>query len=145
MNATIHLDATDLMLATLLVLLNAGASLALHLRLHRQVLWAAARMVVQLLLVGLVLRFVFSAASPAVTLTIVVLMILAAAREVAVRPSHRLARGGNFRIGAAAAGISSVATVVLALMTAIRPQPWYDPRYAIPLMGIVLGLSLIHI
>jgi putative ABC transport system permease protein len=32
--------------------------------------------------------------------------------------------------------------VVLALMTAIRPQPWYDPRYAIPLMGIVLGSVL---
>ena len=77
MNA-IHLDATDLVLATLLVLLNAGASLMLHLRLHRQVLWAATRMVVQLLLVGLVLRFVFRAASPVATLTIVILMILAA-------------------------------------------------------------------
>jgi putative ABC transport system permease protein len=72
--------------------------------LHRQVLWAAARMVVQLLLVGLVLRFVFAAASPAATLTIVVLMILAAAREVAVRPSHRLKAARNFRIGAAAVG-----------------------------------------
>jgi putative ABC transport system permease protein len=28
---------------------------------------------------------------------------------------------------------------VLALTTAIRPSPWYDPRYAIPLAGIVLG------
>jgi energy-coupling factor transporter ATP-binding protein EcfA2 len=101
---TIHLDATDLVLATLLVLLNAGASLMLHLRLHRQVLWAATRMVVQLLLVGFVLRFVFAAASPAATLTIVFLMILAAAREVAVRPARRLQRGGNFRIGAAAVG-----------------------------------------
>jgi putative ABC transport system permease protein len=35
-----------------------------------------------------------------------------------------------------------VATVVLALMTAIQPRPWYDPRYAIPLMGIVLGSVL---
>lgn len=136
---TIHLHATDLMLATLLVLLNAGASLLLHLRLHRQVLWAAARMVVQLLLVGLVLRFVFAAASPAATLTLVILMILAAAREVAVRPSQRLQGGRNFAIGAAAVGVSSVATVVLALMTAIQPHPWYDPRYAIPLMGSVLN------
>src|SRR6185312_4464380 len=30
-------------------------------------------------------------------------------------------------------------TAILALTTAIRPQPWYDPRYAIPLAGIVLG------
>jgi putative ABC transport system permease protein len=32
--------------------------------------------------------------------------------------------------------------VVLALMTAIHPTPRYDPRYAIPLMGIVLGSVL---
>jgi len=138
----IHLDAADLALATLLVLLNAGASLLLHLRLHRQVLVAAARMVVQLLLVGLVLRVVFAAASPVATSVIIVLMVLAAAREVAVRPTRRLQGAGNFRIGAVAVGLSSVATVVLALMTAIRPQPWYDPRYAIPLMGIVLGSVL---
>ena len=26
-----------------------------------------------------------------------------------------------------------------ALLTAIRPSPWYDPRYAIPLLGMILG------
>jgi len=30
-------------------------------------------------------------------------------------------------------------TAILALTTAIRPHPWYDPRYAVPLAGIVLG------
>ena len=27
-------------------------------------------------------------------------------------------------------------------MTAVRPEPWYDARYAIPLTGIVLGAVL---
>ena len=26
-----------------------------------------------------------------------------------------------------------------ALLTAMRPDPWYDPRYAIPLLGMILG------
>jgi putative ABC transport system permease protein len=26
-----------------------------------------------------------------------------------------------------------------ALLTAIRPSPWSDPRYAIPLLGMILG------
>jgi putative ABC transport system permease protein len=138
----IHLSATDLALAALLVVLNAIASVLMRLGFHRQMLWAATRMVVQLLLVGLVLRVVFRAASPAATLAIVALMILAAAREVAVRPNRQLARGGSYGIGALVVGLSSVATVLLALMTAIRPEPWYDPRYAIPLMGIVLGSVL---
>jgi putative ABC transport system permease protein len=138
----IHLQATDLAIAASLVLLSAAASLALQLKVHRQLLWAAGRMVVQLLLVGLVLRLVFRAGSPLATVGIVLLMILAAAREVAVRPHERLRGGGNYRIGAIVVGASSVATVALALLTAIRPQPWFDPRYAIPLMGIVLGSVL---
>ena len=138
----IHLGAIDLAVAASLVLLSASASLALQLQVHRQVLWAASRMVVQLLLVGLVLRLVFRAGSPIATVGIVLLMIGAAAREVAVRPMQRLQGSANFRIGAIVVGASSVATVALALLTAIRPSPWFDPRYAIPLMGIVLGSVL---
>lgn len=99
-------------------------------------------MVIQLLLVGLVLRTVFQSQSAVLTLAIVVLMVGAAAREVAVRPKQRLRGWGNYRISAAVVAVSSVATVLLALMTAIRPDPWHDPRYAIPLMGIVLGSVL---
>ena len=141
MNA-VHLSALDVALAASLVVFDACASLALRLRLHRQLVWAALRMVAQLLLVGFVLRLVFQAASPAATLVIVALMITAAAREVAVRPASRLQGLGNYRIAALVVGLASMATVVLALLTAIRPQPWYDPRYAIPLMGIVLGSVL---
>jgi putative ABC transport system permease protein len=138
----IHLGGFDLAIAALLVLLSATASLALGLGVHRQLVWAAGRMVVQLLLVGLVLRLVFRAGSPLATTGIIVLMIAAAAREVAARPSERLRGWAMLRIGAIVVGASSVATVSVALLTAIRPSPWFDPRYAIPLMGIVLGSVL---
>ncbi|MDB5894029.1 MAG: iron export transporter permease subunit FetB [Rhodoferax sp.] len=138
----IHLGFTDLAIAGSLVLASAVASLLLNLQVHRQVLWAAARMVIQLLLVGLVLRIVFRAGSAPATVLIVLLMIGAAAREVAVRPAQRLRGWANYRIGGLVVGASSVATVCLALFTAIQPTPWYDPRYAIPLMGIVLGTVL---
>jgi putative ABC transport system permease protein len=138
----IELNPVDVAIAAMLVLLDAGISIALQLRLHRQLLWAATRMVVQLLLVGWVLRIVFALDSPAVTLGIIALMIAAAAREVAVRPVHRLRGAANYRIGTLVVGLSGMATVMFALFTAIRPTPWYDPHYAIPLMGIVLGSVL---
>jgi putative ABC transport system permease protein len=138
----IELNAADVAIAAILVLLDAGISIALRLRLHRQVLWSATRMVLQLLLVGWVLRMVFALDSPAATLGIIVLMIAAAAREVAVRPAQRLRGWANYRIGALVVALSGMATVLLALFTAIRPTPWYDPHYAIPLMGIVLGSVL---
>ncbi len=138
----VQLSIFDLVTASVLVLLDAGISIALGLRLHRQLLLAAARMVVQLMLVGFVLRAVFAMGSAPATVAVVALMIAAAAREVATRPGQRLRSGGNYRIGGIVVGVSGIATVLLALLTAIRPAPWYDPRYAIPLMGIVLGSVL---
>jgi putative ABC transport system permease protein len=138
----ISLSATDLAIAASLVLLDAAMSLAFGLRLHRQLLVASVRMVVQLLLIGFILRWLFASGSEAVTLGVIVLMIAAAAREVGARPKQRLRRWGNYRIASVVVAGASVATVVLALTTAIRPDPWHDPRYAIPLMGIVLGSVL---
>jgi putative ABC transport system permease protein len=138
----IHLGAWDLLSAALLILLDAALSLALRLGVHRQILVAAVRMVAQLLLVGLVLRQVFASASPAATAAVIVFMIAAAAREVATRPKQRLTRHLNYQISAAVVACAGFATVLLALTTAVRPTPWYEPRYAIPLMGIVLGSVL---
>jgi putative ABC transport system permease protein len=139
---TIELGMADLAVASSLIVLDAALSLALGLRLHRQLLIAAVRMVVQLLLVGMVLRWLFASGSAALTLTVALVMIAATVREVAARPRQQLRRWGNYRIAAVVVTSCSIATVLLALMTAIRPTPWHDARYAIPLLGIVLGSVL---
>lgn len=139
MNAAIQLSALDLALTSSLVVLNAGISAYLGLRMQRMMLWSAARMVVQLLLVGLVLRWVFALESPAATLAVALLMILAAAREVAMRPAHGLRGWPGVWLASASVGLSSIATVVLALLTVLQPTPWYEPQYVVPLIGIVLG------
>lgn len=138
----ILLTPEDIALSAVLLVLDGGLSVALGFGLHRQLAIASIRMVVQLLLVGLVLRWVFAWANPAVTLIVIVLMVLAAAREVAARPESRLARGGNVIVGGIAVGAATALTAILALTTAIRPHPWFDPHYAIPLAGIILGNAL---
>ncbi|WDZ95806.1 ABC transporter permease [Herbaspirillum sp. WKF16] len=140
--SVLSLSAMDLALASILIVVNGIASLALGLQVHRSLAVAAVRMMVQLLLVGVILRWILGNQSPMVTAIAVLVMIAAAAREVSSRP--RTPFQGRFGIGISAVvvGASSLLTVALALSTAIRPQPWYDPRYAIPLMGIVLGSVL---
>jgi putative ABC transport system permease protein len=135
----ILLTAPDLVIASLLIVADGVLSVALGLHLHWQLGWAATRMVVQLLLIGLVLREVFALASPALTLLVVLLMVAMAAREVAARPEQRLGRFGNYAVGATAVAFATFLTAILALTTAIRPDPWYSARYAVPLAGIVLG------
>ena len=136
---TILLSPGDLAVASSLVVFDAVLSFALHLDLHRQIAIATVRLVAQLVAVGYVLRFVFALNNPAATLGIVAIMMLVAAREVAARPERRLKRQGNYVVGATSVALATALTAVLALTTAIRPQPWYDPRYALPLTGIILG------
>ena len=114
MNTSVHLQFSDLLIAAVLVLGAAGASWMMRLQLQRQVLWASLRMVVQLLLVGYVLRLVFAQASPAITLVVVFVMIAAAAREVAVRPHQRLIQHGNYRIAGMVVSLASLSTVIFA-------------------------------
>ena len=138
----VSLSPLDLLIASSLVAFDAALSLMLGLRLHRQVLIAAARMVVQLLVVGYLLRLIFAPQNPLATLAIVVVMAGVAAREIAARPERRFRGLSGVALSAGAVTIATVATAGLALATALRPHPWYDPRYAIALVGIILGSVL---
>ena len=135
----ILLTPFDVAIAAVLIVIDGVLSVILRLGLHWQIVLATTRLVVQLVLVGFILRFVFALASPLATLAVVLVMVALAGREVAARPEQRLGRFGNFAVGGGAVLIATFLTATLALTTAIRPHPWYDAHYAIPLAGIVLG------
>jgi putative ABC transport system permease protein len=138
----IVLSPADLAIAGSLVALDASLSVALKLNLHRQLLWAGARMVVQLIAVGYLLRLIFALNNPWATLAIVVVMSAIAAREIAARPERKFKGMAGLAISGAGVALATVVTAGLALTTAIRPHPWFDPRYAISLVGIILGSVL---
>jgi putative ABC transport system permease protein len=138
----IRLDLVDLGIAALLVVVNAGLSLALGLGIERRLTLAALRMVVQLLLVGMVLEALFSAVSPVWTGAAALVMVLFAGREAVARQDRRLAGWWSYGLGTGAMLIAAGVVTVLALTTQLRPDPWYDPRYAIPLLGMVLGNTM---
>ena len=138
----IFLTPWDIVIAASLILLDAGASIVFRLALHRQIVIAAIRCTVQLLLVGFILKTVFAIDTPALTLLVILVMVTIAGREVAARPERRLVRYGNQIAGLSAVALATVVTAGIALLTAIRPHPWYEARYAIPLAGIMLGNAL---
>ncbi len=138
----IRLDYADLALASLLLLINAALSLALHLGLERRLLLSAARMVAQLALVGLVLTTLFALVSPLWTGLAALVMILFAGREIMARQERRLKGWWSYGLGTGCMMVAAGAVTVLALTTQVRPDPWYDPRYALPLLGMVLGNTM---
>lgn len=138
----IPLDSFDIALGGLLVLLSAGLSLWMDLGITRRLLIAAMRTVVQLTLMALVLKTLFSAASPGLTLLAVLVMILFAGREVSARQDRRLAGLWAYGLGTTSIFMAAVLVTVFTLTTQVRPDPWWDPRYSLPLLGMILGNTM---
>jgi putative ABC transport system permease protein len=135
----ITLNYWELAVASLLVLIDAGLSIVLGLRIHRGLLIAAIRMTVQLALVGLVLTALFAVVSPLWTGLAAVVMIFFAGQEVVQRQERRLTGWWSYGLGTICMMMASILVTTFALLTAVRPNPLYDPRYAIPLLVMILG------
>ncbi|MBG6289947.1 MULTISPECIES: ABC transporter permease [Pseudomonas] len=138
----LQLSVPELALAALLILAAAALSWALRLGLQRTLLVSAARLVVQLVLVGLFLRQVFALSSPWLTALVVAVMLGAATFEVGSRQRRRLTGFWHLGIGGGAVGIATLGIALFALAGSLRPTPWYDARHAIPLVGIILGTAM---
>ena len=138
----IPLDLLDLALAGLLVLLNGFLSLALQLGLARQLGVATLRMIVQLALIGLVLTWLFATVSPALTALAALTMVLFAGNEIRLRQARRLKGFWAYGLGTSCMLLAAGVVTVFALTTQVRPEPWYHPRFALPLLGMILGNTM---
>lgn len=138
----ISLTAWDLGLASSLVIAVALISWRLRLGNSRVMLLAAVRTTLQLLLIGLVLKILFAASNPVWIALMALVMLLAAGREVMTRQKRRFSGGWGYSLGTTSMFISSFSVTVLALIIIVEPDPWYQPRYAIPLLGMLLGNTM---
>jgi putative ABC transport system permease protein len=138
----IRLDYSDLILPALLVVISAGCSIALQLRLERQLAIAAIRMSVQLVLVGYVLTFLFAVVSPFWTAAAALVMVLFATQEIVARQKRRLQAIWTYGLGAGSMLFAAGTVTAFALLTELQPDPWYHPRYSLPLLGMILGNTM---
>jgi putative ABC transport system permease protein len=130
----------QLALSALLIVVNVVLSTALRLGLGQSLLTAALRMVVQLLLIGFVLEWLFTQDNALVILAIALVMT-AIAGIAAVNRTQRRFVGVYWHSLLSVLASSSLVTG-FAMVGIIRVQPWYDPQYLIPLLGMVLGNTL---
>ena len=138
MSGYISLTYSDLLLASIFLVLNGALSIWLHLGLERKLAVAAIRMVVQLVLVGLLLKSLFSILSPWLTLLVAAFMVLFAGREIWARQEYRLRGVWGFGLGTGAMAFAGAGITLIALTSMISADPWWTPRFALPLLGMVL-------
>lgn len=138
--APIPISVTSLIIAAGLVLVSGSVSVGFRLGLERSLAVASVRTVVQLLLVGYVLRWVFGLQNAYVVLCIAGLMLLAASRA-AVQRSSRTFRGANLSAFATLT-VTGLLTTFTVTHLILGVEPWYLPQYVIPLLGMILGNGL---
>ncbi|MDQ4146969.1 MAG: ABC transporter permease [Pseudomonadota bacterium] len=142
MNNTIVITPLDLITASILILSLAGLTAPMSFGLSRSMLIAAARTTLQLLLIGLVLKALFAHADLWWVAGIALVMLLVAGGEIMARQTRWFTGLWGYGLGAISTFISSFTVTLLALTVVIGPQPWYAPRYAIPLLGMIMGNTM---
>jgi putative ABC transport system permease protein len=140
---TSYLELTygQVALAAMLILVNVAISATLRLGLARSLVVASVRTVVQLLLIGLVLKWVFHVERWYIVLGLLAIMTTVAG-VTAVQRNHRRYQGIwlDTLISIWASSWIIGAFAVFAVMNGI--DKWYQPQYAIPLLGMILGNAL---
>jgi putative ABC transport system permease protein len=139
-SGAIPLDSVDLTVAALLVLFAGLLSAFFRLGLERKLAVAALRTVLQLLLIGYILRWVFAVQSLAVIVLIIGVMGLIAGRSALDRSSW--VYKGAYWDAFLTLIFTGLITTLVVTKTVIGVTPWYDPQYIIPLLGMVLGNGL---
>ncbi|MCZ6716992.1 MAG: ABC transporter permease [Gammaproteobacteria bacterium] len=103
-------------------------------------IYAVARMLIQLLLIGFVLAYIFDAEQPGIIILILAVMLVIAS-WIAIRPLQRK-QPHLYRNALLAIVISGVLTLGLVTQVVLGIEPWFLPRYMVPLAGMIFANSM---
>jgi len=136
------LDLTwiDLTVAVGLVLISIGVSCWHRTGLARSFAVGALRTVLQLTLVGYLLVYIFAIDRWYLVVAILLLMLAVASKAAVDRQDAKTP--GLFGITGVALLLGSGLTLIYVSIMVVHVDPWYNPRYLIPLFGMILGNAM---
>ena len=119
--------------AVLLILLrwSLGAGTAVY---------ALARMLGQLLVIGYLLTYLFATERAAIIVAVLTVMVFASS-WIALRTTHEQ-RLALFPRALLAVGVGGGITLLLITAVVLQLDPWYLPRYMIPLAGMIFANAM---
>lgn len=101
---------------------------------------ATLRMLIQLLLIGYVLIYIFETDRPVFIIAVLTVMITIAS-WIAIRPLQKKQPQMYFN-SLVAISIGSLPTLALVSQFVIDVQPWFSPRFVVPLAGMIFAGSM---
>ena len=132
----------DLTLAAGLILIAVSISRRQNLGLVKDLIIGAIRSLVQLILVGYVLIYIFAADRWYVTLAALLIMLIVAAHSAVRNRKGTIADRKLQWLTGAAMLIGSAFTLIYVTTLVVHIDSWHNPRYLIPLFGMIVGSAM---
>lgn len=141
MNTTIiDLSLWDLVTVYSLLLMSIGLAHLLRAGQSKDIFWSGLRMFIQLLVVGYVLHLIFALETALPVLLILIVMIGFAVQTIGARVEKKMPH--FYRVVGTAILFGCGGMTFFFCSLVIGLEPWYDPRYLIPLAGMIIGNSM---
>jgi len=100
-------------------------------------LYATFRMLVQLLLIGYVLIYIFDSNQPVFIIAVLAIM-LTVASWIAIRPLQEK-HSTVYLNSLVAISVGGLLTLALVSQLVLHVDPWFSPRYLVPLAGMIFA------
>lgn len=108
---------------------------------EKEILISSTRMTLQLILTGYILMYLFQNSHPALTLLVIGVMEVFAIYNVFKRVKVKLFQKIK-KIIAISMLLGTTSSLLYFILVVINLSPWYDPRYFIPIAGMLIGNSM---
>ncbi len=136
----LELGVVNLLTATLLVVCSMALLRAWRVGNELTMAWGALRTVVQLLLVGYVLRWIFDTNVVWLVAVAFIIMLSAASWTASRRTSRPIP--GLLGVAGISLAVGAGLTTLAVTAFVVRADPWWQPRYFLPLAGMIVGNAM---
>ena len=130
---------TDLALGFIPVIITIVIMLQWSLSINKALL-AIVRMLLQLLLIGYALNFIFNTGSSIIILLVLCVMLLAAS-WISMSTIH-MARASLVVASLISISVGGIFTLIVTTQGVLHLSPWYDPQVMIPIAGMIFSNSM---
>ncbi|TCK93265.1 putative ABC transport system permease protein [Natranaerovirga hydrolytica] len=141
MNEIIDLEIMQLAVAYIFVIVLLTIVKYRKIDREKEILIASIRMTLQLILTGYVLSYLFDNPNPILVIAVFLLMQIFAISNILKRVKHSI-NPSLKKIIIFSMFIGTTITLMFFIIAIVRLSPWYDPRYFIPLAGMLVGNAM---
>lgn len=141
MNGIIDLTVIQVALAYVFVLIVLVFVRIRGVKREKEIILSSIRMTLQLVLAGYALSYTFSYPNPFITVGIISLMETFAVFTVLRKFRGKLSFALK-KVIALSLSLGTLLCLSFFLLVVVRISPWYEPRYFIPIAGMIVGNSM---